>query len=66
LLVHPSLLESWHQHLDKDKLLGDSHEVFIQIYLQTTIINNIVIIRFGDQIWTLNLGVTSEKNLALG
>jgi hypothetical protein len=54
-------LESWYQHLDKDKLLGDSHEIFIQIYLKTTINNNIVIIRFGDQIWTLNLGVTSEE-----
>jgi hypothetical protein len=49
LSVHPSPLESWHQHLDKDKLLGDSHKIFIQIYPKTIVNNNIVIIRFGDQ-----------------
>jgi hypothetical protein len=54
-------LESWHQHLDKDKLLGNSCEIFIQIHPKTTINNNIVIIKFGDEIWTLNLRVTSEE-----
>jgi hypothetical protein len=47
LSIHPSPLENWHQHLEKDKLLEDSHEIFIQIYPQTIILNNIFIITFG-------------------